>query len=73
MLPAAGRQHGRPKFRSTGPVSAASNVMKRIAASMIGGVVTSAIMELLIYPAIYVVWRKRGLPTTIVAAGATRL
>jgi Cu(I)/Ag(I) efflux system membrane protein CusA/SilA len=52
---------------------AGADVMKRIAAPMIGGVVTSAILELLIYPAIYVVWRKRGLPTTIVAAGATRL
>ena len=29
------------------------DVMKRIAAPMIGGVVTSAILELLLYPAIY--------------------
>jgi len=35
--------------------------MKRIATPMIGGVVTSAILELLIYPAIYVIWRKRSL------------
>jgi len=28
--------------------------MKRIAAPMIGGIVTSAILELLIYPVIYV-------------------
>jgi copper/silver efflux system protein len=28
---------------------------------MIGGVITSAILELLIYPVIYVLWRKRGL------------
>jgi copper/silver efflux system protein len=28
---------------------------------MIGGVVTSAILELLIYPVIYVLWKKRGL------------
>ena len=28
---------------------------------MIGGVVTSAILELLIYAVIYVLWRKRGL------------
>jgi Cu(I)/Ag(I) efflux system membrane protein CusA/SilA len=26
---------------------------------MIGGVITSAILELLIYPVIYVLWRKR--------------
>ena len=41
---------------------AGADVMKRIAAPMIGGVVTSAILELLIYPAIYVIWRKRQLP-----------
>jgi YtkA-like len=31
---------------------------------MIGGVVTSAILELLIYPVIYVIWRRRELPDT---------
>ena len=36
--------------------------MKRIAAPMMGGVVTSAILELLIYPVIYMLWRKRHLP-----------
>jgi hypothetical protein len=29
---------------------------------MIGGVITSAILNLLIYPVIYVIWRKRSLP-----------
>src|SRR5438874_4639232 len=38
-----------------------ADVMKRIATPMIGGVVTSAILELLIYPVIYVVWRRREL------------
>jgi Cu(I)/Ag(I) efflux system membrane protein CusA/SilA len=41
---------------------AGADVMKRIAAPMIGGVVTSAFLELLIYPTIYVLWRKRELP-----------
>ena len=41
--------------------AASADVMKRIAAPMIGGVVTSAILELLLYPVIYVVWRKRQL------------
>jgi Cu(I)/Ag(I) efflux system membrane protein CusA/SilA len=41
---------------------AGADVMKRIAAPMIGGVVTSAILELLIYPVIYVLWRRRELP-----------
>jgi len=36
--------------------------MKRIAAPMIGGVVTSAILELLLYPTIYMLWRRRHLP-----------
>lgn len=36
-----------------------ADVMKRIAAPMIGGVITSGILELLLYPVIYVVWRKR--------------
>ncbi|SPE53182.1 copper/silver efflux system, membrane component [Verrucomicrobia bacterium] len=39
-----------------------ADVMKRIAAPMIGGVVTSGILELLLYPVIYVLWRKRHLP-----------
>jgi Cu(I)/Ag(I) efflux system membrane protein CusA/SilA len=41
---------------------AGADVMKRIAAPMIGGVVTSAILELLLYPVIYVFWRSRSLP-----------
>jgi Cu(I)/Ag(I) efflux system membrane protein CusA/SilA len=39
-----------------------SDIMKRIAAPMIGGVVTSAVLGLLLYPVLYVLWRKRGLP-----------
>jgi Cu(I)/Ag(I) efflux system membrane protein CusA/SilA len=38
---------------------AGSDVMKRIAAPMVGGVVTSLILELVIYPTIYFVWRGR--------------
>jgi Cu(I)/Ag(I) efflux system membrane protein CusA/SilA len=34
-----------------------SDVMKRIAAPMVGGVVTSTILELIIYPAIYMLWK----------------
>ena len=34
-----------------------SETMKRIAAPMVGGVVTSGIMELLVYPAIYFIWK----------------
>ncbi|GBC77659.1 Cation efflux system protein CusA [bacterium HR08] len=34
-----------------------ADVMKRIAAPMIGGIFTSFIMELVVYPAIYFLWR----------------
>ncbi|HOW59189.1 MAG TPA: efflux RND transporter permease subunit [Candidatus Omnitrophota bacterium] len=38
---------------------AGSDAMKRIAAPMIGGLVTSFILELLIYPVIYFIWKWR--------------
>jgi len=41
---------------------AGADVMKRIAAPMIGGLITSFLMELLVYPAIYLLWRERSLP-----------
>jgi Cu(I)/Ag(I) efflux system membrane protein CusA/SilA len=40
---------------------AGADVMKRIATPMIGGVVTSTLMELAVYPAIFFVWRSRRL------------
>jgi Cu(I)/Ag(I) efflux system membrane protein CusA/SilA len=40
---------------------AGADVMKRIAAPMVGGVVTSVLMELLVYPAIYYLWKGREL------------
>ena len=36
---------------------AGSDVMKRIAAPMVGGIFTSFVLELLVYPAVYEVWR----------------
>jgi Cu(I)/Ag(I) efflux system membrane protein CusA/SilA len=47
-----------PMLWSTG---AGADVMKRIAAPMIGGIFSSFVLELLIYPAIYLVWKKREL------------
>ncbi len=41
-----------------------ADVMKRIAAPMVGGVVTSGILELLVYPALYMIWKARRLPET---------
>jgi len=40
---------------------AGADVMKRIAVPMIGGVVTSTLMELIVYPAIFYVWRSRAI------------
>jgi Cu(I)/Ag(I) efflux system membrane protein CusA/SilA len=49
--------------------SAGADVMKRIAAPMIGGLVTSFLLELLVYPAIYKLWKKREIePAAITAA-----
>lgn len=36
-----------------------ADVMKRIAAPMVGGVITSTILTLVIYPAIYIMWKGR--------------
>jgi Cu(I)/Ag(I) efflux system membrane protein CusA/SilA len=40
---------------------AGADVMKRIAAPMIGGIVTSFVLELVIYPVIFEIWRGRGI------------
>ncbi len=48
-----------PIMWSTG---AGSDVMKRIAAPMVGGVVTAAAVVLVVFPAIYFIWRARGMP-----------
>jgi Cu(I)/Ag(I) efflux system membrane protein CusA/SilA len=36
-----------------------ADLMKRIAAPMVGGLASSFLMELLIYPVVYMVWRQR--------------
>ncbi|RMH20398.1 MAG: efflux RND transporter permease subunit [Acidobacteria bacterium] len=41
-----------------------ADVMRRIAAPMVGGVVTSFVGELVVFPAIYFVWRARRLERT---------
>jgi Cu(I)/Ag(I) efflux system membrane protein CusA/SilA len=38
-------------------VGAGADVMKRVAAPMVGGLATSFLMELLVYPAIYLLWK----------------
>ncbi len=48
-----------PIMWSTG---AGADLMKRIAAPMVGGLVTSFALELLVYPAVYILWKERELP-----------
>ena len=43
-------------------VGSGSDVMKRIAAPMVGGIFTSFLLELLVYPVIYEIWKSRSLP-----------
>ena len=38
-----------------------ADVMKRVAAPMVGGLFTSFLMELLVYPAIYLLWKRRDI------------
>ncbi|MBA3968209.1 MAG: efflux RND transporter permease subunit, partial [Nitrospirales bacterium] len=42
-----------------------ADVMKRIAAPMIGGMVTATVLTLLVIPAIYFIWRSRSLKSRI--------
>ncbi|HEY6374573.1 MAG TPA: CusA/CzcA family heavy metal efflux RND transporter [Edaphobacter sp.] len=48
-----------PILWSTG---AGAEVMKRIAAPMVGGLATSFLMELIVYPVLYERWKSRTLP-----------
>jgi Cu(I)/Ag(I) efflux system membrane protein CusA/SilA len=41
-----------------------SDVMRRIAAPMVGGIVTSFLGELIVYPAVYFIWRSLKLQRT---------
>jgi Cu(I)/Ag(I) efflux system membrane protein CusA/SilA len=36
-------------------------MMKRVAAPMVGGLATSFLLELLVYPAVYLLWKGRGM------------
>jgi Cu(I)/Ag(I) efflux system membrane protein CusA/SilA len=47
-----------PLMWSTG---AGADVMKRIAAPMVGGIVSSFVLQLTVYPAIYAIWKRRRL------------
>lgn len=53
---------GRERYPINVRYADGADVMKRIAAPMVGGLVTSFLLELTIYPAIFAVWKSRGLP-----------
>ena len=55
-----------PVMWSTGT---GADVMKRIAAPMVGGLVSSFLLQLTIYPAIFALWKRRELPAPIDGAG----
>ena len=46
-----------------------ADVMKRIAAPMIGGIFTSFLLELVVYPAIYEVWKWHSVKQQLVDSG----
>jgi len=46
-----------------------ADVMKRIAAPMVGGVVTSVMLELMVYPVIYFLWKSRKLRKEAIVTG----
>ncbi len=48
-----------------------ADVMKRVAAPMVGGLATSFLMELLVYPATYLLWKWNGELKADRAASAT--
>ena len=41
-----------------------SDVMKRVTASMVGGLATSFLLELLVYPPVYLLWKRREIGST---------
>ncbi len=51
-----------PVLWSTGT---GADVMRRIAAPMVGGLVTSFLLELTVYPAIFALWKERGLARAV--------
>jgi len=50
-----------------------ADVMKRIAAPMVGGMLTSGVMELLVYPVVYFLWRSYKLEKTMVPKSAEQI
>jgi Cu(I)/Ag(I) efflux system membrane protein CusA/SilA len=47
-----------------------AEVMQRIAAPMVGGMITAPLLSMLVIPAAYLLLRRRGLPRTVLASAA---
>ena len=47
-----------------------SEVMRRIAAPMVGGMITAPLLSLFVIPAIYLVWRRRELAQAVASPKA---
>ena len=41
-----------------------SEVMRRIAAPMVGGMVSATVLTLIVIPAVFLIWKQRGIPPT---------
>jgi Cu(I)/Ag(I) efflux system membrane protein CusA/SilA len=39
-----------------------SEVMRRIAAPMIGGMVSATVLTLIVLPAVFLIWKQKGIP-----------
>ena len=72
MNPARAEVGPRPKLMTVGTTFIAllpilwssgtgADMMKRITAPMVGGLVTSLLLELTVYPAIFAIWKGRAL------------
>jgi len=48
-----------------------ADVMRRIAAPLIGGILTSFLMELVVYPPIFAIWKSRHLPAEPAVGGGS--
>lgn len=51
---------------------AGADVMKRIAAPMVGGMISSTILTLIVIPAVYSLWKERSLASTVPDKLSTR-
>jgi copper/silver efflux system protein len=50
-----------------------ADLMKRIAAPLVGGLASSFLMELLVYPVVYTIWRERGIRSALVGSHVPEL